>query len=314
MLKLEAQSKQPVSSAAIAGSLSGASVRLLTNPLDVIKIRWQLQLEVISSNPLEQRKWNQGYRSEYQSLYQTFNHIRTEEGIAGFWKGHLSGQLLAITYNTVQFMLFKYLSGKVHKKDCFAKGSFLESFVIGGISGSGATCAAMPFDVLRTRLVSQHNSLQSEKLGCATRNILQKDGVKGFFRGLTPALLQTFPAAGLSFGYYYQFQSLLEPVLAPSVLSFVAGALSGTAVKFCIHPLDVFKKRLIIQGFAGANKFNGRFAEYRGMTDCVITMMREEGIRGMFKGLTPNVIKGAFSTGLSFGFFELYSALLSNQH
>ena len=276
-----------------------------------MKIRWQLQLEVISPSLAEQHIWNQGYMSKYQSFQQTFRQIFAEEGIPGFWKGHLSGQLLAVTYNTVQFVLFKSVSWELKVKGITFGDRFTEKFVVGGVSGCGATISAMPFDVIRTRLVSQCSNHKHETLRCAPGTIYRNEGLSGFFRGLKPALLQTFPAAGLSFGFYYKFESILNPILPSSLLSFVAGALSGTAVKFCIHPLDVYKKRLIIQGFPDARKQSGgRHAEYHGMIDCAVTMVREEGFKGMFKGLTPNVIKGAISTGLSFGFFELYCALL----
>jgi len=40
--------------------------------------------------------------------------------------------------------------------------------------------------------------------------------------------------------------------------------------------------------------------------DCVVQIGREEGPRGFFKGLSPSLVKAAFSTGFIFFFYELF--------
>ena len=63
-----------LSKTASAGALTGFSVRLFVNPLDVIKIRWQLQIEPISSKiGIEHGK--------YKSWSQTVRSIVKEEGV-----------------------------------------------------------------------------------------------------------------------------------------------------------------------------------------------------------------------------------------
>merc|ERR1712226_1379415 len=64
-----------LSATATAGALTGFSVRLIVNPLDVIKIRWQLQVEPISGSFSFQ---NYG---KYNSWSQTIRSIVAEEGI-----------------------------------------------------------------------------------------------------------------------------------------------------------------------------------------------------------------------------------------
>lgn len=55
----------------IAGALSGAVSRLVVSPLDVIKIRFQIQREPIAS----------GSRSHYTGFVQAFRTVVKEEGI-----------------------------------------------------------------------------------------------------------------------------------------------------------------------------------------------------------------------------------------
>ncbi|XP_030064147.1 MIF4G domain-containing protein isoform X2 [Microcaecilia unicolor] len=78
---------------AAAGSLSGLVTRALISPFDVIKIRFQLQIEQLSpQNP----------QAKYHGMLQATKVILKEEGLSGFWKGHVPAQLLSINYGAVQ--------------------------------------------------------------------------------------------------------------------------------------------------------------------------------------------------------------------
>lgn len=58
---------------ATAGALAGCIARFVTGPLDVIKIRFQVQLEPIKGAP--------GIQSKYTGFAQAFGTILKEEGI-----------------------------------------------------------------------------------------------------------------------------------------------------------------------------------------------------------------------------------------
>lgn len=78
---------------AVSGSLSGFVTRILVCPLDVIKIRFQLQIEHLSrSDP----------NAKYHGILQAARQILQEEGPTAFWKGHVPAQLLSIGYGAVQ--------------------------------------------------------------------------------------------------------------------------------------------------------------------------------------------------------------------
>src|SRR6185437_6492334 len=83
----------------IAGATSGALTRLLLQPLDVLKIRFQLQVEPIHRKSLQ---------SYYKSLLQAIVHIPQDEGLSAFWKGHLPAQYLSVVYGPVQFVSFEF--------------------------------------------------------------------------------------------------------------------------------------------------------------------------------------------------------------
>ena len=73
----------------ISGFLSGCATRFICQPLDVLKIRFQLQIEPISRS---------SSISKYRSLTQTFSCIIKEETVFALWKGHVSAQMLSGIY------------------------------------------------------------------------------------------------------------------------------------------------------------------------------------------------------------------------
>ncbi len=78
-------------------------------------------------------------------------------------------------------------------------------------------------------------------------------------------------------------------------------------------PLDTVKKRLQVQGFETARMQFGRVVVYRGSWDCVVGIVRAEGVRGLYKGSLPAVVKSAATTAVTLVVFDACMALLGLQ-
>ncbi|XP_020086126.1 mitochondrial thiamine pyrophosphate carrier-like isoform X1 [Ananas comosus] len=243
----------------LAGALAGGISRTVTSPLDVIKIRFQVQLEPTSSWALLQRDM---YRpSKYTGILQASKDIFREEGLAGFWRGNVPALLMYMPYTAIQFTVLHKLktfaAGSSRSEDHLQLSPYL-SYVSGALAGCAATIGSYPFDLLRTILASQGEPKIYPNMRSAFFDIIQTRGIRGLYAGLTPTLVEIIPYAGLQFGSYDTFKRWMmawnryrnsklglyeEDNSASSFQLFLCGFAAGTCAKAVCHPLDVVKKR-----------------------------------------------------------------------
>ncbi|GAB2225140.1 hypothetical protein Drorol1_Dr00005928 [Drosera rotundifolia] len=140
---------------ATARALSGAVSRTVTSPLDVIKIRFQVQLEPTTSWALLQR--NLHGPSKYTGILQGTKDIFREEGLWGFWRGNVPALLTIMRYTSIQFDAldrFKtYMVGSSKTEDHIRLSPSL-SYISGAVAGCPAIIGSYPFDPI-TLVASQ---------------------------------------------------------------------------------------------------------------------------------------------------------------
>lgn len=144
----------------------------------------------------------------------------------------------------------------------------------------------------------------------AYNSIHRHEGFLVLYRGLWPTLLQIAPHAGVQFMCYKLFDRLYKLCFhqehATITGSLFSGSLAGLVSKTAIYPFDLAKKRMQVQGFeAGRVHFGGHVFKCRGLNDCLVQIYAIEGIGGLFKGLSPSLLKAVFATALHFSSYEM---------
>ncbi|UJR15182.1 hypothetical protein I4U23_002143 [Adineta vaga] len=285
----------------IASSTSGFVARFLLQPIDVVKIRFQLQIE-----PIRQQAG-----SKYQSLFQTIRLIHHEEGIRAFWKGHIAAQILSISYTVAQMFAFEKMTKEVGELFPDTVSSPTKKTIVhsiaGCISASVGVVSCQPLDVLRTRFVGQGEPKIYTSYIQAINLVLARDGFRGFYRGLIPAIILYAPVSALIFGFYELFNRAWDhlPLNRFESLKHLSnGGAAGLFAKLVVYPFDITKKRLEVVTFEEARSKFGQTRVYSGMTNCFSEIIRSEGFVGLYKGITPSLIKAYLSTAITLSIYE----------
>ncbi|CAM0884641.1 unnamed protein product [Alopecurus aequalis] len=279
----------------LAGAISGGISRTVTSPLDVIKIRFQVQLEPTTSwGLLRQDIYGP---SKYTGLLQATKDILREEGI-------LERKCSSLVY---VYAIYSYTVCCSTQAKTFASGS-----------SRTATVGSYPFDLLRTILASQGEPKVYPTMRSALFDIIQTRGVRGLYAGLSPTLVEIIPYAGLQFGSYDTFKRSMmswnryrhgneEDDSASSFQLFLCGFAAGTFSKAACHPLDVVKKRFQIEGLKRHPRYGARIesSTYKGMYHALKEIVVKEGVGGLYKGLFPSVVKSAPAGAVTFVAYEL---------
>lgn len=299
-LKHEGSQRQVV----VAGAVAGLVSRFVIAPLDVIKIRLQLQIHSLS-DPLSVRGIN---GPVYKGTLGTLRQILQQEGVTGLWKGNIPAELMYLTYGSIQFSAYTYASSLLEHSamPIHLPGSAV-NFISGAAAGAAATTATYPLDLLRTRFAAQGNDRVYNSIAASIRQIAVQEGPAGFFRGLGAGVSQIVPYMGLFFASYESLKPLVaaSPVPLPFGTSdAAAGVIASILSKTAVYPLDTTRKRLQVQGPMLARYVHGNIPEYRGVMSTVLRIWKQEGRRGMYRGLTVSLLKAAPASAVTMWTYE----------
>ncbi|KAI8811050.1 mitochondrial deoxynucleotide carrier [Cladochytrium replicatum] len=308
---------------AISGAVAGVASRFVIAPLDVIKIRLQLQLlpTLLAATPLRSGQ-NLTNERIYSGMVQAGYRIVREEGIKALWKGNVSATYLYFTYGGVQFYSYarirqileaisNRLTGNPPQRD-------ITSFVAGATAGLVGTVVTYPFDLLRTRFAMQTAEKVYESFPRALSHIFIHEGLQGFYRGILPAVYQIGPYMGISFSTQSFFNRQLQflndktngmPVrLSPEFLS---GGLAGAISKTVVMPFDAIRKRLQMQG-PDQQRFFATGKVPRTFVACAAHVIRYEGFGAFWRGWVPSMLKSAPGTAVTFWVVAEMKKLFAN--
>lgn len=79
----------------------------------------------------------------------------------------------------------------------------------------------------------------------------------------------------------------------------VAGILGGLTSTLVLHPLDLLKVRFAVSDGQSSLKKN-----YKNISNAFATIVKEEGVKGLYKGVAPNCLGAGTAWGLYFLFYN----------
>lgn len=325
-----------------AGATAGLISRFVIAPLDVVKIRLQLQTHsfrrpttTTTAITTTATTANVPPAVLHKGTLRTLRHIVETEGVRALWKGNVPAELMYVSYAAVQFTMYRHTSGLLRSMSTAGdtttttttsptkqlRGGGLPkaavSFIAGATAGATATAATYPLDLLRTRFAAQVSSraVYPSLRGAVATIYRDEGGARGFFRGLAPGLAGIVPYMGLFFAMYESarpvFADLPLVTLPLGTSDAAAGVVASVIAKTGVFPLDTVRKRIQVQGPTRAMYGNQDIPEYeRGMVRTIRAIVAREGLRGLYRGLVVSLCKAAPASAVTMWTYERTLGLL----
>mgnify|MGYP003385917982 CR=1 FL=1 len=278
------------------GGLSAQVAACFTNPIDVIKIRLQLQGEqaIVTAG---------AGSTKASGLLGMFVKVIREEGPLSLWKGIVPSLLREITYSSFRLGAYEPIRNMFLNKHEIDSGHspLWKKFVAGATTGAVGSGLANPIDLIKVR---QQASISSDK-PCTFRmfgDIWRQEGLRGMCRGIVPTMQRGGLLTATQLGTYDHIKHYildLGVLSEGTLLHFTSGCIAGLAVALVTSPVDTIRTRLMNQPVV-----DGKGQLYAGSIDCLMKTARVEGPLAIYKGFTAQWLRVGPHTTISLVCFE----------
>lgn len=176
----------------ICGGSTGVVGSLVLGPAELVKIRQQTAIQ----------------NGKDGSFGRVTAEIRAAEGMKGFFRGISATMARDVPGSMAWFGMYEMTKQAICADP--KNPTVSQALFAGGMGGLGMWSFAIPLDAIKTRLQASGGS--SGFIGIA-RTIHLEQGLKGFYKGVGPALLRAFPANAACFACKEQVMGLLDMVV-----------------------------------------------------------------------------------------------------
>ncbi|KAL1968053.1 hypothetical protein VTN77DRAFT_2183 [Rasamsonia byssochlamydoides] len=329
----------------IAGGIGGMTAATLTSPLDVLKTRlqsdfYQAQLRSLrAAHALPQNRSPliaipRSALLHFSETFQILRSIYVHEGWRALFKGLGPNLVGVVPARAINF--YVYGNGKRILSDYFGyrdsketpMGIHLSAAAIAGIATGTAT---NPIWLVKTRLQLDKSNAENGKgrqyknsWDCIKQTV-RHEGIRGLYKGLSASYLGVTEST-LQWVMYEQMKMFLarreaarlaDPNHVHSVWDDVElwGGRVGSAgmakliAAAITYPHEVVRTRLRQAPTVpvGGGKVQ---VKYTGLVQCFKTVWKEEGMLGLYGGLTPHLLRVVPSAAIMFGMYEVILRLL----
>ena len=200
--RLRGEHELGVAASLCISSLAGCGNVLLTNPLWILVTRSQVAHRARARQaaagegeaaPPVEKPGREGVLKIIQEIYRDY-------GVAGFWRGTVPS-LVMVSNPAIQYMLFEDLKKRFFRMTRKSRVGPGEVFLLSALAKIGATLVTYPLLVVKSRIQTRNkNSGQGQAdagVVDTIRQILEREGMGGFYTGMTTKMTQSVFAAAL---------------------------------------------------------------------------------------------------------------------
>ncbi|KAG0020091.1 hypothetical protein BGZ82_011694 [Podila clonocystis] len=290
----------------------------------------QQRLEQLAANCIENNHASKAAQERYfHGTWDGVKKIVRHEGASSLWRGLSPTVAMSIPATVIYFVGYDYLKEVLSQRingSSSAAGLGGQTYLVeyretlaplaaGGFARTVAATVISPLELFRTRMQSVHTETKGNSglfrgvfQGVVT--MVQQEGVLSLWRGLAPTLWRDVPFSAIYWMGYENIKRRLvawdsrhsKPSLNEFEVAFASGALSGMIAAVLTTPFDVAKTR---------RQVDLDQPVHTKMIDLMRAIVREEGYRGLWRGLTARVAKVAPSCAIMISTYEIGKKALS---
>ncbi|KAL5567608.1 hypothetical protein UlMin_025571 [Ulmus minor] len=187
----------------------------------------------------------------------------------------------------------------------------ISQLLAGGVAGALSKTCTAPLARLTIlfQVQGMHSDIATLQKACIWREasrILSEEGFRAFWKGNLVTIAHRLPYSSVNFYAYEHYKKLLQMIpglesrrdsmSANACVHFVGGGLAGITAATTTYPLDLVRTRLAAQT---------NIIYYRGIAHALQTIRREEGVRGLYKGLGATLLGVGPNIAISFSAYEM---------
>jgi len=324
----------------VAGGLGGMAAATLTSPLDVLKTRlqsdfYQTQLRQLHAQHHVPQKitLTSVPRAAYFHVAETvqlLNSIYQHEGFRALFRGLGANIIGVVPARSINF--FVYGNGKRILNNYLnpegRENVWTVHLLAAATAGIATGTATNPIWVVKTRLqLDKHNASNDPFRGRQYKNswdcikqTVRHEGIRGLYRGLSASYLGVTEST-LQWVLYERMKlglarreakRLAAPGYQPTILDNVEefggkfGAAAGAKLFAAVitYPHEVVRTRLR-QAPTVISETGRPTMKYTGLIQCFRMVAKEEGLAGLYGGMTPHLLRAVPSAAIMFSTYEI---------
>ncbi|KAH7887680.1 mitochondrial carrier [Phlebopus sp. FC_14] len=193
------------SSRFLSGGIGGISSQLSIYPIETLKT------QMMSTTGGQKR-----------GLVDAARHIWQLGGMRAFYRGLGIGLVGVFPYSAIDMSTFEALKLAYVRSTGEDEPGVLALLAFGSVSGSVGATSVYPLNLVRTRLQASGSSGHPQRytgVWDVAMKTYQRDGWRGFYRGLFPTLAKVVPSVSISYLVYEHSKRRYAPrTLAPSAI------------------------------------------------------------------------------------------------
>ncbi|EEB06816.1 citrate transporter [Schizosaccharomyces japonicus yFS275] len=161
-----------------------------------------------------------------------------------------------------------------------------------------------PFEVVKTAVIDDGKQVPSkQRLGSfmhAIKTISRDGGLKALYRGFGPTIVRQAGNSAIRFSTYTGLKQALQGHLTPgeklsTKTTISIGCISGAVTIFCTQPIDTVKTRM--------QSCSAKY-RYKNSIHCAYKLYKQDGIRQLWAGTLPRLVRLTLSGGIVFAVYE----------